>query len=520
MKLWPESLNRIKWKLMSTLVAAVALTMGSAWLVFDRLVSRAITITLNDEVEDGLRQGIETRRDLFDGWKRTFRTAAHGHSRDHRLVEAVEAGDRAAAARVLDGLLAEEDDLLGVVLEMESPAVRVASGRSPDDFPERTWRRFEVEVGVDGTAARLVETYVVPWEEFDAFEEAGRVLSTFQAFRRNRDDIRMGFVWFYLVTLGLVSLVLGGAVFLYSLRFGRRIGRLARATEQVGRGNMEVRVVDTVGDELSDLAHAFNTMVQEIREGRERIEYLQRVSAWQEFARRLAHEIKNPLTPIQLAIQEIRTKYQGDDPRFRAVLEESYEIIEEEVAVLRRLTGEFSSFARLPRVTPRAMDLRELLEESLPALESFARSRGVGLSCPETPSELPVMIDAAMLRRVLDNLVHNAVEAIERGRGEGEVTIEAGSSRAGVTLRVRDDGPGIEASNVDDIFAPYYTTRPEGTGLGLAIVKKIVLEHGGTLSVESTSGRGTTFLITLPRTGRPTRPPDRKRGRRARGRRS
>jgi nitrogen fixation/metabolism regulation signal transduction histidine kinase len=504
MKLWPERFNRIKWKLMSTLVAAVALTMGSAYFVFDRLVSRAINITLNEDVEEGLRQGLQSRRELFDGWKRAFRTAARGHARDHGLVTAVEAGDRQAASEVLAGLLAGEEDGLSFVLVMADGGAPVSIEHDEGEYPEDEWRRFEVTMKVGDAGASLTETYVVPWSEFRQFDEAGRVLSTFQAFRKTRDDIRLGFVWFYLLTLGAVSLVVGGAVFLYSMRFGRRIGRLSRATEQVGRGDLDVRVVDPVGDELSDLAHAFNTMVREIREGRERIEYLQRVSAWQEFARRLAHEIKNPLTPIQLAIQEIRSTYKGTDPRFSAVLKESYEIIEEEVAVLRRLTAEFSNFARLPRVTPRVTDLGEFLQEACPALESFARSRSVELTCPGPEVELPVEIDAAMLRRVLDNLVHNAVEAIERGGGEGIIVIEAGQERPGgpVTITVSDNGSGIEAQNVEDIFAPYYTTRPDGTGLGLAIVKKVVLEHGGTLSVDSTGPSGTTFAITLPRARR------------------
>lgn len=499
MKLWPERLNRIKWKLMSTLVAAVALTLGISWFVFDRLVSRAITFALNEEVEESLRSGLQSRRDLFKGWKRSFRTAARGHARDHRLVAAVIESDRDGAARILGQLFEEEEEALRFVLEMEGDTEPVVHGYDDDDFPEERWRRFDVSMDVDGKA-RLTETYMVPWTRFHEFDEAGRILSTFQTIRKNRDDFRLGFVWFYLATLGVLSFVLGGAVLLYTMKFDRRIGRLGSAYERVGAGDLEVRVVDPVGDELSDLAHAFNRMVREIREGRDRIEYLQRVSAWQEFARRLAHEIKNPLTPIQLAIQEIRSKYRGDDPRFRAVLDESYEIIEEEVAVLRRLTTEFSGFARLPRVEPRLTDLGEFLEDALPALESIARSRGVKLDCPEPEGPLPAEIDSAMLRRVLDNLVHNAVQAIERGGGDdGRIEIVAqGSRTAGtVSLRISDNGPGIDAENVEDIYAPYYTTRPDGTGLGLAIVKKVVLEHGGILRVEDTGPGGTTFSITL-----------------------
>ncbi|MBW2261430.1 MAG: HAMP domain-containing protein [Deltaproteobacteria bacterium] len=485
----------------------MALTLGASWFVFDRLVSRALTIALNEEVEDGLRWGLQARRDLFDGWKRTYRTAARGHARDHRLVAAVADGQAGEASLILEKLLEDEEDALRFTLEIDGLDDPIVVGHDDDEYPTREWRRFEVSMQV-GASARLTETYVVPWSVFKEFDEAGRVLSTFQTFKRNRDDFRLGFVWFYLVTLGVVSLVVGGAVFLYSLKFGRRIGRLGDATQRVGRGDLEVRVVDPVGDELSDLAHAFNTMVREIREGRERIEYLQRVSAWQEFARRLAHEIKNPLTPIRLAIQEIKTKYTGDDPRFRAVLDESHEIIEEEVAVLRRLTSEFSSFARLPRVNPRPTDLGEFLSDVCPSLESFARSRNVALEYREPRSPLPVEIDSTMLRRVLDNLVHNAVEAIERGGGEkGRIHIEAGGPGSGslVSIRITDNGPGIDVDDVEDIFAPYYTTRPDGTGLGLAIVKKVVLEHGGTLSVAKTGPGGTTFAIDLPLAAREPR---------------
>jgi nitrogen fixation/metabolism regulation signal transduction histidine kinase len=496
----PRSLNRIKYKLTISLVAAVAVTMGASWFVFDRLVNRAIAIALNDDVEEGLRQGLQSRRDLFEAKKETFRATARAHARDRELWAALESGERSEVERVLARMVEGNPSTLGVTLERTGGAPPVRASREADEYPEDRWRRFEVTVEPEGLDLTLTEVFVVPWSLFDDFEEAGRVLNTFQTFRRNREDFRVGFVWFYLVTVGALAFVVGTAVFLYSLRFGRRIGRLDRATQRVGRGDLEASVHDDVGDELSDLASAFNDMVREIRRGRARIEYLQKVSAWQEFARRLAHEIKNPLTPIQLAIQEIRSTYRGDDPRFEAVLEESNEIIEEEIAVLRRLVGEFSAFARLPRVEPRPTGLDEFLAEVTPSLESFARSRGVALDVERGDVTTVVEIDASMLRRVLDNLVHNAVEAIERkGSGDGHVVLRAGREQSGrLSLRVIDDGPGIDRGRLDDVFAPYYTTRPTGTGLGLAIAKKIVLEHGGTLSIESTGDAGTTVLVELP----------------------
>ena len=128
----------------------------------------------------------------------------------------------------------------------------------------------------------------------------------------------------------------------------RRINRLSVAIDHVAAGNLDVRVPVTGSDELTELARVFNRMLGEMQQSRARIEYLQRIGAWQEMAQRLAHEIKNPLTPIQLAVQECHRKYAGDDPRFRALLDTTLEIVEEEVGTLRRLVGNFSSFARLP----------------------------------------------------------------------------------------------------------------------------------------------------------------------------
>ena len=143
----------------------------------------------------------------------------------------------------------------------------------------------------------------------------------------------------------------------------RRINRLANAINQVAAGNLDVRVPVTGSDELTELARVFNRMLGEMQQSRARIEYLQRIGAWQEMAQRLAHEIKNPLTPIQLAVQECHRKYGGDDPKFRALLDTTLEIVEEEVGTLRRLVGNFSSFARLPHAELREASLRDFLRE-------------------------------------------------------------------------------------------------------------------------------------------------------------
>jgi nitrogen fixation/metabolism regulation signal transduction histidine kinase len=259
-------------------------------------------------------------------------------------------------------------------------------------------------------------------------------------------------------------------------------------------------------------------MLGEMQESRARIEYLQRIGAWQEMAQRLAHEIKNPLTPIQLAVQECHRKYQGDDPRFRSLIDTTLEIVEEEVGTLRRLVGNFSSFARLPHSVLREGSLRDFLRECSEQLGHLGAERpddgaddvvvahdvDVRWELPDDP--LPVAIDRQMLRRVMVNLVRNAVEAIRNARPaaggggpRGHVIVRAEATTEGVSIVVEDDGPGVPEQARERIFDPYFTTKSEGTGLGLAIVKKIVVEHNGSIRV--TPGMrldGAALTLTLP----------------------
>jgi nitrogen fixation/metabolism regulation signal transduction histidine kinase len=242
------------------------------------------------------------------------------------------------------------------------------------------------------------------------------------------------------------------------------------------------------------------------------------MGAWQEMARRLAHEIKNPLTPIQLAVQECHRKYAGDDVKFRALLETTREIVEEEVGTLRRLVGNFSSFARLPRAELLEASLKDFLGECAGQLGHL----GVGISddgneealvapdvavtwqLPDDP--MPVAIDRQMLRRVVVNLVRNAVEEIRAERPEavdggprGHVRVGAERTADGVAIVVEDDGPGVPEEARERVFDPYFTTKSEGTGLGLAIVKKIVVEHNGTISVQRSARLGgAAFVVVLP----------------------
>lgn len=221
----------------------------------------------------------------------------------------------------------------------------------------------------------------------------------------------------------------------------------------------------------------------------------QKVAAWREVARRLAHEIKNPLTPIQLSAERLNRHFGGAPDATRALVEECTRSIVGEVESLKALVDEFSQFARMP--TPKAVptDLHRLLTDTLALYNGVLGEVRIERSfAPDLP---PVSLDAEQLRRVVINLVDNAVEAVNR---HGTIRIQTQHDRgAGVArIVVADDGPGIPPAERDKLFLPYYSTKKRGSGLGLAIVRRIVAEHGGNIEVSDNLPRGTRFTVELP----------------------
>jgi nitrogen fixation/metabolism regulation signal transduction histidine kinase len=277
-----------------------------------------------------------------------------------------------------------------------------------------------------------------------------------------------------------------------------KVAVLRDAAQRVGEGDLGVRVSPRGKDELDELGRTFDRMVAELAEARPRLEYLQKVSAWQEVARRLAHEIKNPLTPIQLAVQELGSKYRGDDPAYRKLLATSQEILAEEIGTIRRLVDDFSAFAKLPKVEPAPVDLGQVVEDFVrahPEWQDF-----LTFAAPAGP--VGAVGDRMLIRRVLANLVENAVHAAE-GAGRAPrvaLSVEADAARGLARLIVDDNGPGIPPRDRERVFDPYVTTKEHGTGLGLAIVRKIVLDHGGDVHASAAPAplAGARLTVTLP----------------------
>jgi two-component system nitrogen regulation sensor histidine kinase NtrY len=220
----------------------------------------------------------------------------------------------------------------------------------------------------------------------------------------------------------------------------------------------------------------------------------QRAAAWREVARRIAHEIKNPLTPIQLAAQRLRKKFSEGSPDLAGVVDDSTQTIEREVSGLKKLVDEFSLYARMPGAKPEPVDFASVIE-SVVALYSVHPS--IRWRLDVAPDLGVVRVDPEQMRRALINLIDNAIAAMG---GAGEISIAARPFAGPGSLRVEvsDRGPGIPVPVRETLFTPYVSTKPKGTGLGLAIVQRVVAEHHGTIRVEDAPEGGARFVIEIP----------------------
>jgi two-component system, NtrC family, nitrogen regulation sensor histidine kinase NtrY len=279
-------------------------------------------------------------------------------------------------------------------------------------------------------------------------------------------------------------------------RVSRPIEQLAQAAEEVAAGNWETSVPERGRDEISVLARSFNHMTGELVAQRDRLVQTERVAAWRELARRLAHELKNPLFPLQLTVENLVRARELSAAEFDEVFRESTQTLGAEIANLKAIIGRFSDFSRMPRPQLERIDARDVVNRVFFFYES-AYSSGSAVHFVTNLPDASAQIDAdpEMLYRALSNLVLNAMDAMPDG---GTLTLSAEAREDNVEIRVSDTGDGLTPEECERLFTPYYTTKQHGTGLGLAIVQSVVADHNGAIAVESRPGGGATFVITLP----------------------
>jgi signal transduction histidine kinase len=288
---------------------------------------------------------------------------------------------------------------------------------------------------------------------------------------------------------------------LFSLWIAARVSRpveeLARAAEEVAHGSWDARVPVRGRDEVGVLARSFNHMTEQLESQRERLVQSERVAAWRELARRLAHELKNPLFPLQLTVENLARARQLPPAEFDEVFSESTQTLSMEIGNLKKIIGRFSDFSKMPKPELERIDAKDIVAR-VRALYAAGSDDGpkIDVVTKVEDAPMPLMVDPELLHRALSNLVLNAKDAMPEG---GTVTISARNREGKVEIRVSDTGHGLTPEECERLFTPYYTTKQHGTGLGLAIVQSVVADHAGTIAVESREGLGATFVITLPK---------------------
>jgi nitrogen fixation/metabolism regulation signal transduction histidine kinase len=387
-------------------------------------------------------------------------------------------------------------------------AFRGTSGIQPrEDRGDLSVLRYVRPLAIGGMKDTVVVSSLLSGELPRNARRLTESLTLFRQLDRFRELFQTVLVAFFFV----FSLPIFFITVLVSLMLTERIispiVHLEDATRRVAEGDFSFRILTRPRDELANLVESFNGMVSELERSRRKLLQAERITAWQEIAQRLAHEIRNPLTPIKLSAQRILRRHADSRlsaspspeaaDEFGRVLDSSVSAIIKEVDNLERLLREFGEFAKLPTPRPAPVALREILAEVCSVYASL--SSAVRIDTHEVPETVVLEVDKSQMKRVFANLFTNAIQAMPNG---GVISVRADVVRkahaAYCRIAVSDTGTGIPEEDRERIFDPYFTTKKDGTGLGLAIVQHVVFDHKGNVWAESNGSSGSTFFIDIP----------------------
>jgi two-component system nitrogen regulation sensor histidine kinase NtrY len=381
---------------------------------------------------------------------------------------------------LLDACLAERDQArLWIARSLPLHALLTAAQLSPDAFQLRP---------ASGASAAPDEV-----ARFPLLSDPGHAVRLSALTQSRNQDAALGFV----VALAALALLLGAGLGFLSTRTRAAdetvLTAIERAAERVARGDLSSQIGVRLGGRADQTFQTFDRMTAELRETRAKLAEAERAAAWQDMARRIAHEIKNPLSPIKVALETLRKAHTKRLPAFDEIFEESTRAMLEEVARMEHILREFSEFARLPKARPGALDLARLVQETT----TLYAPSDVSVEVSTAPGELPVHADREQLTQVVVNLLANAVDA---ARSASAPRVQVGARRVvgQVELWVEDNGQGVPEPERERIFEPYVTSKSQGSGLGLSIARRIVLDHGGSIAVDSGALGGARFTVQLP----------------------
>ena len=386
------------------------------------------------------------------------------------------------------------------------PELRLGTGKDLPEvegtLPQRTQGTFTVlrqlrHVALPSQILSVVVSMVLPPGFEDSSRRLTEALDNYNQLKRSLDTYRALFLLIYVILSLPILLIALLISFTQSEDLIRPLISLESATRRIAAGDYSTRLLDSERGELAFLAESFNAMTVELATSRTKLLQTEKITAWQEIARRLAHELRNPLTPIRLSAERILRRSQTDPAHLAEIVEPAVGAILTEVVRLDALLKEFAGFARLPAPQKTVVVLKPLVEELLATYQ--AAHPDLLASAQGLSADVKVVADPAQLEQIFTNLFKNSVEAMG---GQGFLTVVSNLAKVDSTsycrVQIHDTGPGIPDDLRSRVFQPYVTTKPEGTGLGLAIVERIMFDHQGRVWFESLPGFGTTFFLDLP----------------------
>ncbi len=359
---------------------------------------------------------------------------------------------------------------------------------------DRPLKIIDTKANISAAIMRLQSSkdrfiYVVKFLDKDIsnyLAESQEAINFYYTVEDRSTGIKISFFIIYIIIVSLLLFISITIAIRFSSRFFRSINNLILASTEIGHGNLNTKVPEIKTDkDMEVLNKNFNSMISRLKNQQEKLIINERYKAWGNLSRKLAHEIKNPLTPIQLTIDRIRTKYTGqiineDQQSFK----ENLKIINSQIKQIENLVNEFSDFARMPKPTLKKNNLVKLLNENIKLLSEVNKS--IEISLTKKDEEISLECDKEQISRVFINLIKNSIESIEQKVEKNpdfkkKILIDISSNNDHILISIEDNGVGFDKSNIKEILNPYYTTKKNGTGLGLSIVNKIINDHKGEL---------------------------------------
>ena len=359
---------------------------------------------------------------------------------------------------------------------------------------DRPLKIIDTKANISAAIMRLQSSkdrfiYVVKFLDKDIsnyLAESQEAINFYYTVEDRSTGIKISFFIIYIIIVSLLLFISITIAIRFSSRFFRSINNLILASTEIGHGNLNTKVPEIKTDkDMEVLNKNFNSMISRLKNQQEKLIVNERYKAWGNLSRKLAHEIKNPLTPIQLTIDRIRTKYTGqitneDQQSFK----ENLKIINSQIKQIENLVNEFSDFARMPKPTLKRNNLVKLLNENIKLLSEINKSININLN--KKDEEILLECDKEQISRVFINLIKNSIESIEQKIEKNpdfkkKILIDISSNNDHILISIEDNGVGFDKNNIEEILNPYYTTKKNGTGLGLSIVNKIINDHKGEL---------------------------------------